>query len=103
VSRIAITSQPAGAEVWIGDEPAARGQTPLTIEVAAGGTARAVLKAAGHEPVTLVLDAKDPGARHVVLPATPAAAAPPPAAPATKPHKHHEHAKAGGDFKAIED
>jgi serine/threonine-protein kinase len=109
-SRIAITSQPAGAEVWIGDEATARGRTPLTIEVAANSSARAVLKAAGHEPVSLVLDAKDIGARHVVLPAAaapappaPAAAAPAPAAALAKPHKHHDHAKGGGDFKAIED
>jgi serine/threonine-protein kinase len=115
-SRIAITSEPAGAEVWIGDETSARGRTPLTIEVAAGSSARAVLKATGREPVALELDARDTGKRHVVLPApaapaapTPAAPAPPAVAPAAtapvapKPSGHRHHAKSGGEFKAVED
>jgi serine/threonine-protein kinase len=109
-SRIAITSEPAGAEVWIGDESSARGRTPLTIEVAAGSSARAVLKVAGRDPVTLVLDAREPGKRHVVLPApaAPAPAAPTPAASepaASKPagHKHHHAKGGGGEFKAVED
>ncbi len=100
MSHIAITSQPAGAEVWIGDEATARGRTPLTIELAAGASTRAVLRAAGHGPVSLALDAKDTGTRHVVLPAAAPGAAPPAAAP---PPAHRHHAKSAGGFKAIED
>ncbi|HVU51193.1 MAG TPA: PEGA domain-containing protein, partial [Polyangia bacterium] len=103
-SRIALTSEPAGAEVWIGHEATPRGRTPLTIDVPAGSSARAVVKSEGHEPVTLVLDAKD-GKRHVVLPtaaAPPPAAVPSPARPAAAPPVRKHHAKGGG-FKAIED
>ena len=103
--RIAITSQPSGAEVWIGDEPAARGRTPLTIELGAASSARATLRSTGHEPVTITLDPNDTGARHVVLPASAAPVPPPAPAPtpggAKAPHKHH--AKGGGEFKAVED
>jgi eukaryotic-like serine/threonine-protein kinase len=95
ISRIAITSQPADAEVWIGDEAAARGRTPFTVELVAGTTTRAVLRAAGHESVSLALDAKDTSTRHIVLPATAPAAATPPA--------HRHHVKSAGGFKAIED
>jgi serine/threonine-protein kinase len=104
--RISFTSEPAGAEVWIDDEAAARGRTPLTIELAAGTPARAVLRLPAHEPVSLAIDGQDAGARHVVLPAS---AAPPPApeaAPAEAapaPRAHHRHAKGSGEFKAIED
>jgi serine/threonine protein kinase len=97
VRRIAITSLPPAAEVWIGDEASPRGRTPLTLEVPSGVTTRAVLRIADHEPVSLALDANDSGARHVIL--RPVTAAPPAPPPAT--HKHH--AKSGGEFKAIED
>jgi serine/threonine-protein kinase len=104
VSRIPINSQPAGAAVWIGDEPAARGRTPLTIELAAGSSARATLRYAGREPVSIMLDANDTGPRVVELPGVvehpPRPSAPAPA-PAKAPHKHH--GKGGGEFKAIED
>ncbi|HVR03226.1 MAG TPA: serine/threonine-protein kinase [Polyangia bacterium] len=94
VGPIAITSQPSGAEVWIGAETAARGRTPLTLELPPGASTHAVLRAAGREPVGLTLDPRDRGARHVVLPAA-AAAAP------SRGHRHH--AKRDADFKAIED
>jgi serine/threonine-protein kinase len=96
--RIAITSQPPGAEVWIDAEPTARGRTPLTLELAAAQTASAALRAPGFDSVTLTLDPNGKGARHVVLPAS-ATAAPSPAKPRPTPRKHH----ADSEFKAIED
>jgi tRNA A-37 threonylcarbamoyl transferase component Bud32 len=100
-ARITITSQPPGAEIWIGDEPTARGNTPLSLElpVAAPAT-RAVLRLAGREPVPITLDANDTGARHVVLP--PVVVPAPVAKPAAVPG-HRRHAKSEGEFKAIED
>jgi serine/threonine-protein kinase len=95
--RIAITSQPAGAEVWIDAETAARGRTPLTLELAAAQSASATLRASGYDPVTVSLDASSTGARHVVLPAS--AAAPPPAKSRPTPRKHRSEP----EFKAIED
>jgi serine/threonine-protein kinase len=93
--RVAITSQPPGAEVWIGDEAAARGRTPFTLELTAAKPARAVLRAPGYEPVTLTLDPGAKGARHVVLPASPPAPAP---VRSTSRKRHAE-----SQFKAIED
>jgi serine/threonine-protein kinase len=98
VGRIPVTSEPPGAEVWIDDEATARGRTPLTVELPAGASARATLRAPGHEPVSLALDARDSSARHVTLPATAALA--PEARPAP-PHKHHK--SGGSEFKAVED
>jgi serine/threonine-protein kinase len=106
-ARIAFTSQPPGASVWVGAEPSPRGTTPLTIELPAGAPpTQVVLRAEGHEPATLTLDGKDTSARHVVLP--PVAAAPAPAAvpaPAAPPASRHHHEKkpARGEFRAIED
>ena len=74
------------------DEAAPRGRTPVTIEVASGASASAVLRAVGRAPVTPRDRREGHGARHVVLPAI--AAQPP---PATAPRRHH--ARSGGAFK----
>jgi serine/threonine-protein kinase len=96
--RIAITSQPAGAEVWVDGEAAARGRTPVTLELATAQSARATLRASGYDPVTLSLDANSTGARHVVLPAS-SPSAPSRAKPRTTSRNRH----ADSEFKAIED
>jgi serine/threonine-protein kinase len=98
--RIAFTSQPSGASVWVGDEPSPRGKTPLTLELPADAPpTRVVLRADGREPAALTLSGKDTSSRHVVLP--PVAVAPAPAAPSA-PSSHRRRAKEP-EFRAIED
>ena len=50
LGRLEIISRPAGADVYVDDGAAARGQTPLTVELAAGAH-RVKVVAAGTEPV----------------------------------------------------
>ena len=55
---IEVTSDPAGAEVWLPGEDSARGHTPLKIAVRRGQPAAHVtLKAPGYADTTLSLDA----------------------------------------------
>jgi serine/threonine-protein kinase len=55
---IEVTSDPAGAEVWLPGEDSARGHTPLKIAVRRGQpAARVTLKAPGYADTTLSLDA----------------------------------------------
>jgi serine/threonine-protein kinase len=98
-ARIAFTSQPSGAAVWVGAETAPRGTTPLTLELPAGAPpTQVVLRAEGREPATLTLDGKDRSSRHVVL--SPAAA---PAPKPTPPRAQHRRRAKEPEFRAIED
>jgi hypothetical protein len=85
--------------LWFPAGAAGRGPTPLTIDIAPGAPAHAVLRAPGREPVSLTIDAADASPRHVALPE---ASPPPPAARPSAP-AHHHHDKGAGEFKAIED
>jgi serine/threonine-protein kinase len=54
--KFEIASTPPGAEVWVGSESAARGRTPLTVALPAGGPASAVLKSPGFADRQVALD-----------------------------------------------
>jgi serine/threonine-protein kinase len=54
--KFEIASTPAGAEVWVGEEKAARGRTPLTVALPPGAPAAAVLKSAGFADKRVALD-----------------------------------------------
>jgi len=54
--KFEIASTPAGAEVWVGDEKAARGRTPLTVSLPSGAPRGAVLKSAGFADKRIALD-----------------------------------------------
>jgi serine/threonine protein kinase len=92
--RIEVSSQPAGAELWIGDETTARGRTPLSVELARGWTLPAQLRLAGRAPVDVVLDPEVTRPITVVF------------SGASTPVEHHGHPKKSASatgFKAIED
>ena len=87
--------------MWVGDEPAPRGTTPLTIELAPGAPAiRVVVRAEGREPASLTVDGSDTSSRHLVLAPAPAAPAPAASAPA---HHHHHPKVEESQFKALDD
>jgi hypothetical protein len=102
-----IASQPPGAELWVGQEAAPRGRTPLELRLAAHApAAHAQLRAPGRAPVDLMLDPRVTHPLTVVLP--PAAAPPTPKAHAepSPPARHRSRDKksgSSGEFKAIED
>src|SRR6185369_2524769 len=51
--KVNVATQPPGADVYLGDEAAARGQTPLTLPLARGSTAqRLTLRLKGYETQT---------------------------------------------------
>ncbi|HVZ74029.1 MAG TPA: protein kinase [Polyangia bacterium] len=96
---IAVSSEPAGAELWVGQETTPRGRTPLELRLDRGEPPlRAQLRAPGHAPADVTLDPRAPAPVSVAL--TPVAA------PSSASHHAHgkKEAKAeGGGFKAIED
>jgi serine/threonine-protein kinase len=72
---IAIASSPAGAQVWVDDEPSARGQTPLSVSLAKGKSHRTVrLTLEGYLPKTLSVGTDRDNAVAVALDAAPAKA-----------------------------
>jgi hypothetical protein len=49
--QISISSRPAGASVYLGDDPAPKGKTPVTLSLARSGAAQHItLRAPGYEP-----------------------------------------------------
>ena len=55
--RVEIDSSPAGAELWVEGETAARGRTPLTVSLPPGSAkTRATLKSAGYADRPVALD-----------------------------------------------
>jgi serine/threonine-protein kinase len=81
---IEVTSDPAGAEVWLPGEDTARGHTPIKIAVRRGQpAARVTLKAPGYADTTLSLDA-DRGGEPVSV-------------ALEKLKREHHHGVGGGD------
>jgi eukaryotic-like serine/threonine-protein kinase len=101
--RIEVSSQPAGAELWIGDEKTARGRTPVSVELARGRTLAAQLRLEQRTPIDIVLDPEVTRPITVVYPESPK---PPTSAPAERhghPRKHLTKSPSETGFKAIED
>jgi pyruvate/2-oxoglutarate dehydrogenase complex dihydrolipoamide acyltransferase (E2) component len=92
--KIDVSSQPAGAELWVGEEATPRGRTPFAVELERGKSRPAQLRLAGHAPVDVVLDPQEPRPLTVVLPATP----PPP-----EHRAHRKKVDLGPGFRPIED
>jgi hypothetical protein len=96
---IEISTQPAGAEVWVADESAPRGRTPLAIKLRRDAPSlRATLRADDYASLTVVLDPSDPKPTTFVLKKNT------PRPPRTEePHDHHKHKAEVEEFKAIGD
>jgi serine/threonine protein kinase len=104
---IEISTQPSGVEVWVADESAPRGLTPLDIRLRRDAPAlRATLRADDYLPTTVLLDPNEPKPAPVVMTKKMTKKAPP-AASKEEPHHHHNHGhkavEPDGPFKAIED
>jgi serine/threonine protein kinase len=96
---IRISTQPPGAEVWVADESAPRGRTPLEIKLRRDAPSlRATLRAEDYASLTVFLDPNDPKPTTVVLTKN----TPPP--PRTEePHHHHKHKAEVEEFKPVGD
>ncbi len=65
---IRVVSRPAGAALWLGDESAARGETPLDLVLRRDATqVRGVLKAAGYTDAKVAIDPARNGPLEVEL------------------------------------
>jgi serine/threonine-protein kinase len=65
---IRVTSRPAGAELWLADEPSPRGETPLDLVLRRDATqVRGVLKAAGYTEAKVAIDPASSGPVEVEL------------------------------------
>jgi eukaryotic-like serine/threonine-protein kinase len=65
---IRVVSRPAGAELWLADEPSPRGETPLDLVLRRDATqVRGVLKAAGYADAKVAIDPAHNGPLEVEL------------------------------------
>jgi serine/threonine protein kinase len=99
---VKISSQPSGAEVWVGDESGPRGLTPLDIRLRRDSPVlHATLRAEDYIPITALLDPNDPKPAPLVMNKRAL-----PVPPTEEPHHHHRAHKAvetNEPFKAIGD